>query len=140
MADSDRARLLFKILIGAAWIDGQIQPEERQYLKELAEKEGLFDDAEIQMFLYEFKTVEQQECCELIREYLGDRPTAEYYQMLIDEVLALVCSDGKVAMEEARLLTKIKLLDPAIASEDATINTIFNVVQDIYQRWLGDRY
>ncbi len=139
MAQSDRVKLLFKILIGAAWIDGQIQPEEREYLYRLAKAAGLADDAEIQLLLYEFRTVEPKECYEFIRQYLGDRPTAESYQRLIDEVVTLVGSDGKVAMEEARLLTKIKLLDPATASEQASISTLFKAVQELYQRWLGDR-
>lgn len=139
MAESDRAKLLFKILVGAAWIEGHIQPEERQYLQKLAKEKGLSDDAEIQLFLYEFRTIEPKDCYELIGEYLGNRPTPESYQRLVEEVLALVCSDGKVAMEEARLLTKIRLLDPATDSEEASISSVFKAVQKLYQRWIGDR-
>jgi hypothetical protein len=28
-------KAIFKILVGVAWIDGQVQPEERQHLQEL---------------------------------------------------------------------------------------------------------
>ncbi|HEY9904790.1 MAG TPA: TerB family tellurite resistance protein, partial [Candidatus Sericytochromatia bacterium] len=44
---------LVKILIGAAWIDGKIQPEEREYLQKVAKEAGIADAPEIQPLLYE---------------------------------------------------------------------------------------
>ncbi|MDJ0545291.1 MAG: TerB family tellurite resistance protein, partial [Microcystis sp. M53601_WE4] len=38
---------LLKILIGVAWIDGVIQPSERNYLRQVAVMEKLDDDPEI---------------------------------------------------------------------------------------------
>ncbi len=37
MVTDSNVKNLVKILIGAAWIDGKIQPEERQYLREIAQ-------------------------------------------------------------------------------------------------------
>lgn len=33
MSKENKTKLLIKILVGAAWIDGVIQAEEREYLK-----------------------------------------------------------------------------------------------------------
>jgi len=39
-AHSD-TKTLIKILIGTAWIDGKIQPEEREYLHRIAKEKGV---------------------------------------------------------------------------------------------------
>ncbi|MBD1939398.1 TerB family tellurite resistance protein [Microcoleus sp. FACHB-68] len=137
MADNSSAKQLVKILIGAAWIDGQIQPEERRHLQQVAKDKGFADDAEIQLLLFEFRTVEPKECYQWIREYLGEHPTSEDFHDLIEAINAVVYSDGLVAMEEARLLTNIKLIDPASASSEPAFNNVLKAVQQLYQRWLG---
>ena len=52
MVNNSHVKNLVKILIGAAWIDGKIQPEERQYLREIAQAKGLASDPEIKPWLY----------------------------------------------------------------------------------------
>ncbi len=47
MVTHSNVKNLVKILIGAAWLDGRIQPEERQYLREIAQAKGLASDPEI---------------------------------------------------------------------------------------------
>ncbi|MBD2043804.1 TerB family tellurite resistance protein [Microcoleus sp. FACHB-672] len=137
MADNSSAKQFVKILIGAAWIDGQIQPEERKYLQQVAKDKGLADDAEIQLLLFEFRTVHPKECYQWIREYLGEHPSAEDFHELIEAISMVVYSDGVVAIEEARLLTNIKLLDPANTSSEPAFNNVLKAVQELYQRWLG---
>lgn len=137
MADDSSAKQLVKILIGAAWIDGQIQPEERKYLQQVVKEQGLADDAEIQLLLFEFRTVQPKECYQWIREYLSEHPTAEDFHELIEAISAVVYSDGVVAIEEARLLTNIKLIDPANSSSEPAFNPVLKAVQQLYQRWLG---
>ena len=46
-----KQKLLMKILVGAAWIDGMIQTEEREYLRHKAIANGLADDKEIKSLL-----------------------------------------------------------------------------------------
>jgi len=53
---------LLKILIGVAWIDGVIQPSERNYLRQVAVREKLDDDPEIKPLLSELKPVKTGEC------------------------------------------------------------------------------
>jgi uncharacterized tellurite resistance protein B-like protein len=127
---------LVKILIGAAWIDGKIQAEEREYLQKVAKEADLADDREIQPLLYGLKAVSAQECYGWVQEYLGDNPSAEDYQRLIEAMSALIYSDGDVATEEAKLLTRLQLLDPATASSKFAQNHALKAIQKLYRHWI----
>jgi uncharacterized tellurite resistance protein B-like protein len=136
MTGNSSVKQLVKILIGAAWIDGRIQPEEREYLHRVAKQSGVAEDPEIQPLLYELKSVSPQECYSWVQEYLGDPPTPDDYQRLIEAISALIYSDGEVAIEEAKLLTRLQLLDPAIAPQKGGYNTVLKTIQKLYQRWM----
>lgn len=130
---------LVKILIGAAWLDGKVQPEERKYLYQIAEAKGVATDPQIQPLLYELKAVQPTECYEWIKEYLGDRPQAEDYQNLIEAIGGLIYSDGEVAIEEAKLLTKLESLNPENDSPQTIYSTVLKEIQKIYRRWIEQR-
>ncbi|AUT00382.1 Tellurite resistance protein TerB [Nostoc sp. CENA543] len=127
---------LVKILIGAAWIDGRIQPEERQYLREIAQAKGLATDPEIKPWLYELVPVQPNECYTWVKEYLGDRPTAEDCENLIEAISGLIYSDGEVAIEEARLLTKLQELSQNSESHHLEHTTLLKQIQQLYRRWV----
>lgn len=127
---------LLKILIGAAWIDGKVQAEEREYLQKVAKEAGIANDPEIQPLLYGLKAVSAQECYGWVQEYLGDNPRAEDYQRLIEAMSALIYSDGDVATEEAKLLTRLQLLDPATASLKSGQNHVLSAIQKLYRHWM----
>ena len=135
VSDSDITSLL-KILIGAAWIDGKIQPEERDYLYKLAKEKGLENDPEIYPWLYEFRTVSPNQCYEWVQEYLGDRPSSEKCQNLIEEISALIYSDSDVTLEEAQLITTIQQLDPANNQPQTIQNAVLGSIQKLYKRWV----
>lgn len=139
MTGNSSVKQLVKILIGAAWIDGRIQPEEREYLHRVAKQSGVAEDPEIQPLLYELKSVSPQECYGWVQEYLGDPPTPDDYQRLIEAISALIYSDGEVATEEAKLLTRLQLLDPAIAPQKGGYNTLLKTIQKLYQRWMNQQ-
>lgn len=136
MVANSSVKQLIKILIGAAWIDGKVQPEERDYLKRVAKEAGVADDPEIQPLLYELRAVLPDECYGWVKEYLGDRPSTEDYQRLIEGLSALIYSDGEVATEEAKLLTRLQLLDPANTPQKSGTNSILQAVQKLYRRWI----
>ncbi len=136
MVANTSVKQLVKILIGAAWIDGKIQPEERDYLQRVAKEKGLADDPEIQPLLYELRAVLPDECYSWVKEYLGDRPSSEDYQRLIETLSALIYSDGEVATEEAKLLTRLQLLDPDNTSPKSGDNNILKAIQKLYRRWI----
>lgn len=127
---------LIKILIGAAWLDGKIHPEERQHLQQLAKTIGLATDPEIQPWLYEFRSVQPTECYEWVKEYLGDRPSKEDYQNLIEAISGLIYQDGEVAIEEAKLLTKLESLNPAISTPQSAYSSVLKKIQKLYRRWV----
>jgi uncharacterized membrane protein YebE (DUF533 family) len=127
---------LVKILIGAAWIDGKIQPEERQYLREIAQAKGLATDPEIKPWLYELVPVQPKECYAWVQEYLGDRPSLEDCENLIEAISGLIYSDGDVAVEEARLLTKLQQLTNLSETTQSLHTALLKQVQKLYRRWV----
>ena len=132
MSDASNIKTLIKILIGTAWIDGSIQPEEREYLHRVAKEKGVADDPDIQPLLYEFRSVKPEECYGWVKEYLGDRPSSADCQHLIEAISGLIYSDGTVANEEAKLLTSLQNLDPASNDDDSVLGAIRN----LYRRWV----
>ena len=127
---------LVKILIGSAWIDGTIQPEERQYLRKIAQEKGVASDPEIQPLLDELVPVQPTQCYEWVKEYLGDRPSTEDCQKLVEDISGLIYSDGDVAIEEAKLLTKLQQLSNENESTQPGYNTILKQIQKLYRRWV----
>ena len=128
---------LVKILIGTAWIDGKIQPEEREYLNRIAQEKGVADEAEIQPLLHEFTSVKPSECYEWVKQYLGDHPSFEECQQLLEAVSGLIYSDGTVDIEEAKLLTELQSLTPTSNSGDQSSNAVLSAIRSVYKRWIS---
>jgi uncharacterized tellurite resistance protein B-like protein len=129
---------LIKILIGAAWLDGIVQTEERDYLRRLAQENGLANDPELYPLLHELKTVKPDECYAWVRQYLGDHPTQEDCQSLIETISGLIYSDGDVANEEARLLTRLQEIELSCDVKSGTCsNNVPDLLRRLYRRWLA---
>lgn len=136
-ANPNGVKNLVKILIGAAWIDGRIQQEERQYLRKIAQEKGVASDPEIQPWLHELVAVEPEQFYEWVKEYLGDNPSKEDCQNLIEAIGGLIYSDGEVATEEARVLMKLQELSDANESSiQSGYNAILKQIQKLYRRWI----
>lgn len=127
-------KALVKILIGVAWIDGKIQPEERSYLQRIAIEKGVADDQEIQPILYELRAVKPEECYRWIQEYLGKHPSSEECHQLIEAISEIIYTDGTIDSEEAKLLTRLQIME----SEPApTIQTkVISAIRKLYQHGL----
>ena len=128
-----KMKQLLKILIGAAWIDGIIQPEERKYLHKIAAEYNLADDPELQPLLSELKRVPTAECYQWVEEYLGENPTEEDYQELLEKISALIYSDGDIDVRETRLIEKVQSLDPSQQPRKTIVNTLLKKVQQLYR-------
>lgn len=137
MTTDPNLKTLLKILIGVAWIDGQIQPEEREYLHRIVKEKGLENEPEIQPLLYEFRPVKAAECYGWVSEYLGDRPTSEACQQLIEAISGLIYSDGMVDSAEAKMLTDLQLLDPANTVSETGQSPVLAAIRNVYQRWIS---
>jgi uncharacterized tellurite resistance protein B-like protein len=125
---------LLKILFGAAWIDGTIQPEERAYLQRMAKENGLADDPEIKLLLAEIKSIKPEECYQWLEDYLGENHTHEDYESLVEAISALIYSDSDVQISEAELLTKLQLLDPANEPSQSVFDKLLKVIQKLYKK------
>lgn len=130
---------LLKILIGAAWIDGIIQVEEREYLKRMAERQGLSEESDLKDLLSELKPVQPNQCYQWLEEYLGDNPSTNDYQELLETLSALIYSDGDVQMQEAQLLTKLQLLDPTQDSPKSAFDKILKTIQKLYKKAIDQK-
>ncbi len=108
---------IIKILIAAAWIDGEIQPEERDYLHKMATEQNLIDDPEIKLLLLADKPIPSSDCHRWVKEYLGEHPTVEDYRALIGTLGGLIYADGIVEVQEAELLNSLEQLDPTLETE-----------------------
>ncbi len=136
MVRNPDVKKLLKVLIAAAWIDGRIQPEERQYLQQIAKEKDIATDPEIKPWLYELVPVKPDQCYEWVKEYLGSSPSTQECQTLIQDISGLIYSDGEVAIEEAKLLAKIQELSDKSESNQCHLNIILKHVQKIYRHWV----
>jgi uncharacterized tellurite resistance protein B-like protein len=107
MDTQSQSQLLMKILIGVAWLDGEIHPEERQYLSKVAHAHDLDHDTEVEPLLTGTMKVTTTECEQWIQAYLGDRSIHDD-DRLIEAISGLIYSDGDVAISEAKLLVNIQ--------------------------------
>lgn len=137
-ATPQKTKALLKILIGAAWIDGEVQPEEREYLRTMAKAQQLEEDPEVRPLLFELVQVQPDQCYRWIEEYLGDRPSQDDYQSLLEAISALVYSDGSIEVEEAKLLNHLQELNEHSAHSGSPSQMILKSIQKLYRNWVGD--
>jgi uncharacterized tellurite resistance protein B-like protein len=139
MKNTMKNKRLLKILIGTAWIDGVIQTQERDYLRQVATREDLSDDAEIAPLLSELKPVPAIECYQWIEEYLGDNTDESAYQELLESLSALIYSDGEVGVQEAKLLTKVQSLDPGTDPLVSPLDKLVAKIRKLYAQAIAEK-
>ncbi len=133
---SNNVKQLVKILIGAAWLDGKIQPEERTYLNRLAQEKGVAQDPEIYPLLHDLRQVEATECYQWMKDYLGNSPSTADYQNLLESISGLIYSDSDIDTEEAKLLTQLQSLEPKNDTPQPVHNAVIKEIQKLYRRWV----
>jgi uncharacterized tellurite resistance protein B-like protein len=132
MDSQSQSQLLVKILIGVAWLDGKIEPEERQYLAKVAAAHHVDEDTEIHPLLEGTRQVTPAECQQWIQAYLGDRSIHDD-DKLIEAISGLIYSDGDVATAEAQLLIDIQSTpSPTQPAEQQLLTKI----RQLYQGWV----
>lgn len=130
---------LLKILIGAAWIDGVMQSEERAYLNEMATGQGVADDPEIQSLLAQTEPVKPAACYGWLENYLGAHPQPEDYNRLLEAMSALIYSDSDVDTEEAKLLSQLQSFSTANESPNSVFNRLLKRIQKLYRQNLSSQ-
>ena len=139
IAKKQKNRKLFKILVGTAWIDGIIQPEERIYLRRLAQELELTEDPEIKILLSELTTVSAIECYLWLDDYLAQYPGVEDYHELLEKVSGLIYSDNYVDIREAKLLEKLQSFDPHQRTENVIPEWFFRRIRRFYQKVVQEK-
>lgn len=129
-----KMKQILKILIGAAWIDGIIQPEERVYLRQVAADFNLAQDPEIQPLLSELRPIQATECYQWLEEYFGNNPSEADYQELLEKISGLVYSDGYIDVREAKLIEAIQSCDPNNPDcRNSILDKILRKIQKLYK-------
>jgi uncharacterized tellurite resistance protein B-like protein len=135
---ADPRKQLLKILIGVAWIDGEVQDAERKYLLQVAAEQELEADPEISILLKNLGlvAVEPADCQEWIKDFLGDQPSADNYQQLLDALSGIVYSDDDVATAEAQLLMELQQIDPQQQPDNLSVgHSLLSRLRTAYQRF-----
>jgi uncharacterized tellurite resistance protein B-like protein len=134
MNPESQERLLVKILIGVAWLDGEIQPEERAYLAKVAQTHHLEDPAIAALLS---TPISQQECEEWIETYLAQSlssdKSADSHERLLEAIGGMIYSDGDVAMAEAKVLMDLQPSEPSTSRD--SIPFISKLCQ-LYHHWV----
>ena len=128
---------LFQILVAAAWIDGEVQPQEKEYLHKIATEQGFLEEQDIQELLSIKYPIPPAQCYQLLENYLGSNYSVEDYENLLSAISSLVYSDGDIATEEAQLLTQLQELDPNNLSSNSTLDKLLSQIQKLYKRGLA---
>ena len=136
-ASNTSKKELVKILVGAAWIDGEIQAEELEYLQRIVTENDLTEEPEVQSLLSTDKPIPANKCYLWLENYLGNNPTEEDYQNLLSAISALVYSDGYIDTEEAKLLTQIQNLDLNKFSTQSTFEQVLKAIQKFDRRTIN---
>lgn len=132
--NKNKMKQILKILIGAAWIDGIIQPEERAYLRRVAVEFKLAEESEIKPLLSELRPIQAVECYEWLEEYFGSNPSSEDYQQLLEIISGLVYVDGYVDIREAKLIETIQSCDPSNPEcRNSILDKVLRKIQQLYR-------
>ncbi|AUC60375.1 hypothetical protein AA637_03990 [Cyanobacterium sp. HL-69] len=134
MNTANKTKLLMKIVIGAAWIDGIIHQEERDYLKKMATETDLINDPEIKSLLSEVKPISINQCYEWLELYLGKNHGTKDYQKLLESISGLVYSDGDIDVEEAKLLHYLQDLNPQNQTSQSIFKSLLGSVRKMYSQ------
>lgn len=128
---------LLEILVAVAWIDGEIQPEERKFLEKIAVEQKIGSASELKSLLNNYQGSSPEQCYTLLEKYLGDNPDPAAYENLLTAVSQLIYSDNDIATTEASLLTQIQNLDPQNVKSNSAFDKVISSIQKLYQAALG---
>ncbi|MEL7009302.1 MAG: TerB family tellurite resistance protein [Cyanobacteria bacterium J06588_4] len=129
----NRHQEMLEILVAVAWIDGEIQAEEKEFLTKIAVEQNLISVAELEDLLAQPKNYSPEKCYQLLEQYLGADPNPADYDRLLAAVSRLIYSDDDIATEEAEILTKIQNLDPHNSQAHSPFDRLIGKLQKLYR-------
>ena len=129
----DNSQDLLEILVAVAWIDGEIQPEERKFLSQIIVEQNISSASKLQDLIDNYQGSSLVKCYQLLKKYLGDNPNPIDYENLVTAVSKLIYSDDNIATEEALVLTQIQNLNPENLKSDSAFDKTISIIQKLYQ-------
>lgn len=125
-------RLMVKIIIGSAWVDGRVEPAEVQYLQTLLERCQLTHAPDLLALLEEPVSLRQTE--RWMADYLADTTETER-QRLLAAIGKLVIADDTVMPQEHILLddyyTLMAEIPPHPESTPTLVETLGKFVRKV---------
>ncbi len=91
MDQSQKQKLMTQILVGSAWIDRRLEPEEKDYLKTVLDRYGLGKDAELLAMLHQPTPATTTE--KWLVQYLKESSDDERMQLLANIGKVLIADD-----------------------------------------------
>ncbi len=138
---TNSSQQLFKILMGVAWLDGEIQAPEREHLLGIAQEQGLTNDPEISALLNDLgKTaIPATQCYQWVQDYLGAQPDEAHYEQLLEALGGIIYSDNDVAIDEANLLSNLPLrtVEQPAVPRLSTARSLLARLHTAYQQWIA---
>jgi uncharacterized membrane protein YebE (DUF533 family) len=128
--DKLRHKELMQIIIGAAWVDGELDSSEIQYLTRLLERYGLSHDRDLQALLTSPVSMRQTELW--IADYLQDTTETER-QSALAAIAKLMIIDDQVSEIEHQLLDDFYEFMAAIPPHSETIQTVVESVGKFFR-------
>jgi hypothetical protein len=124
-------KLMLKILIGSAWADRHLEPEEIRYLETVLERYQLQNDKELRSLLTTPVSLEQTELW--IVSYLKDTPETERLKLLA-AIGNLLISDHVVSSVEHDLLDDFHDIMASIPAPAEPAKPVENIAPSIAQQ------
>lgn len=119
---------LSKLLIAAAWVDGKLQNEEINSLKDLIfSLEGINAEQWAELEIYIDSPVTSQERDELLNKVLGQIKTEQDKVFIIDTLEKLVQADGIVGDKEAKVMSELK--EEIVSVKTGVLATISQIIK-----------
>lgn len=119
---------LSKLLIAAAWVDGKLQNEEINSLKDLIfSLEGINAEQWAELEIYIDSPVTSQERDELLKKVLGQIKTEQDKVFIIDTLEKLVQADGIVGDKEAKVMSELK--EEIVSVKTGVLATISQIIK-----------
>ncbi|MGK7906877.1 MAG: hypothetical protein AB4040_06560 [Synechococcus sp.] len=118
-----KALQALKVALGAAWADGELQPEELSPLHNIVDELGLASHPDVRLLLE--TPVPALTYRRYLQEYLVSHPTREERQFLLEILTRVIYADNTVSIEEGYILGELNDLlndmpsESSIEEEDA---------------------
>jgi uncharacterized tellurite resistance protein B-like protein len=110
--------IVFRLLVAAAWIDGEIHPAEGLLLAQFLQRLGLAESELEQQKVYLSQRPATDTSALWVAQFQKAHPDRHQRDAALKAVQSILAADGQLLTEEEHLLTQLKT---ALAEEDHSL-------------------